>query len=293
MSAPLACTAAFGYITFQQSRLQKEHWHDRLQQVQSRSGRKGQRRGDRNAQPSNALNAVNPDMNADFDTLFRDLSDDDEIDAIILTGAGRAFCAGGDIKNMDARNEGAAADFPMNPRDPGDLLNAILDVQQPIIAAINGDAIGLGATIALFCDIQVAAETARLADTHVRIGVVAGDGGAVIWPPLIGPNRAKEFLMRGNLINGAEAAKIGLVNYAVPVAEVMPKARELARELADGPRWAIRWTKLSVNKLVRKALNQVLDTSAALEAVTFVTPQHREAARAFVEKRKPNFRALK
>jgi len=241
----------------------------------------------------NALNAVNPDMNADFDTLFRDLSADEEIDAIVLTGAGRAFCAGGDIKNMDARNEGGASDFPMNPRDPGELLNDILDVQQPIIAAINGDAIGLGATIALFCDITVAAETARLADTHVRIGVVAGDGGAVIWPPLIGPNRAKEFLMRGNLINGAEAAKIGLVNYALPAAEVLPKAQELARELADGPRWAIRWTKLSVNKLVKKALHQVLDTSAALEAVTFVTPQHREAARAFVEKRKPNFRAAK
>ncbi len=101
----------------------------------------------------NALNAVNHDMNADFDTLFRDLSTDEEIDAIVLTGAGRAFCAGGDIKNMDARNEAAARDFPMDPRDPGRLLNDILDVQQPIIAAINGDAIGLGATIALFCDI--------------------------------------------------------------------------------------------------------------------------------------------
>jgi enoyl-CoA hydratase/carnithine racemase len=240
-----------------------------------------------------ALNAVNPEMSADFDTLFRDLSKDEEVDAIVLTGAGRAFCAGGDIKNMDARNDAPPPDFPMDPRDPGRLLNDILDVQQPIIAAVNGDAIGLGATIALFCDIQVVAETARLADTHVRIGVVAGDGGAVIWPPLIGPNRAKEFLMRGNLINGAEAAKIGLVNYAVPAAEVLPKAKELARELADGPRWAIRWTKLSVNKLVKHYLNQVLDASAALEAVTFVTPQHREAARAFVEKRRPNFRALK
>jgi enoyl-CoA hydratase len=241
----------------------------------------------------NSLNAVNDDMGRDFDTLFRDLSSDEEIDAIILTGAGRAFCAGGDVKGMDARNVDAKRDFPMNPRDPGLLLNDILDVQQPIIAAINGDAIGLGATIALFCDIQIASETARLADTHVRIGVVAGDGGAVIWPPLIGPNRAKEFLMRGNLMNGAEAARLGLVNYAVPAAEVMPKAREIARELADGPRWAIRWTKLSVNKLIKKALHQVLDTSAALEAVTFATPQHREAARAFVEKRKPNFRAPK
>src|SRR5579871_1791795 len=108
-----------------------------------------------------SLNAVNDDMNADFDTLFHQLSRDEEVDSIIITGAGRAFCAGGDIKNMDARNAAAARDFPMNPRDPGQLLNDILDVQQPIIAAINGDAIGLGATIALFCDITIAAETAR------------------------------------------------------------------------------------------------------------------------------------
>ncbi len=238
-----------------------------------------------------SLNAVNDDMGADFDTLFRELSRDEEVDAIVITGAGRAFCAGGDVKNMDARNTAAARDFPMNPRDPGLLLNDILDVEQPIIAAINGDAIGLGATIALFCDITIAAETARLGDTHVRIGVVAGDGGAVIWPPLIGSNRAKEYLMRGNLINGVEAARLGLVNYALPAAEVLPKAREIARELADGPRWAIRWTKQSINKLIKRQLHQVLDASAALEAVTFVTPQHREAARAFVEKRKPNFRA--
>jgi enoyl-CoA hydratase len=240
-----------------------------------------------------SLNAVNPVMHRELCNIWLDLAIDDEINAIILTGAGRAFCAGGDVKGMDARNVDATRDFPMNPRDPGQLLNDILDVEQPIIAAINGDAIGLGATIALFCDITIAAETARLADTHVRIGVVAGDGGAVIWPPLIGPNRAKEYLMRGNLLNGAEAARLGLVNYAVPAAEVMPKAREIARELADGPRWATRWTKQSVNKLVKKALHQVLDASAALEAVTFVTPQHKEAARAFVEKRKPNFRALK
>jgi enoyl-CoA hydratase len=241
----------------------------------------------------NSLNAVNDDLGSDFDTLFRDLSRDEEVDAIIITGAGRAFCAGGDIKNMNARNDDAALDFPVSPREPGKLLNDILEVEQPIIAAVNGDAIGMGANIALFCDITIAAETARFGDTHVRIGVVAGDGGAVIWPPLIGPSRAKEYLMRGNLINGVEAARMGLVNYAVPAAEVMPKAKEIARELADGPRWAIRWTKLSVNKLIKKSLHQVLDTSAALEAVTFVTPQHREAARAFVEKRRPNFRALK
>ena len=96
--------------------------------------------------------------------------------------------------------------------------------------------------------------------------------------------------MLGDSINGADAARIGLVNYAVPAEQVLPKARELARELADGPAWAIRWTKLSVNKLLKEAVNEVLDTSLAFELATFNLPEHREAAQAFIEKRKPNFR---
>src|SRR5207237_7007168 len=141
------------------------------------------------------------------------------------------------------------------------LVQNMLDVEQPIIGAINGDAVGLGATIALLCDVIVASEKARFADTHVRVGIVAGDGGAVIWPLLIGPARAKEFLMRGNFINGADAMKMGLVNYAVPAEQVMAKAGEIARELADGPTWAIRWTKLSVNKWLKEQVNLVLDAS--------------------------------
>jgi enoyl-CoA hydratase/carnithine racemase len=165
----------------------------------------------------------------------------------------------------------------------------MLDVEQPIIGAINGDAIGLGATLALLCDIIVASETARFADTHVKVGVVAGDGGAVIWPLLIGPARAKEFLMRGNFVNGADAFKMGMVNYAVASEQVMAKARELAQELADGPTYAIRWSKLAVNKWLKQQANLILDASLAYEMVTFTTEDHREAARAFVEKRKPNF----
>src|ERR1700675_1268738 len=165
----------------------------------------------------------------------------------------------------------------------------MLDVEQPIIGAINGDAVGLGATLALLCDITVVSEKARLADTHVKVGIVAGDGGAVIWPLLIGPHRAKEFLMRGNFINGAEAAKIGMINYAVAPEQVMSKARELAQELADGPTWAIRWSKLSVNKWLKQQANLILDASLAYEMMTFGTENQKEAARAFVEKRKPNY----
>jgi enoyl-CoA hydratase len=143
-----------------------------------------------------------------------------------------------------------------------------LDVEQPIIGAINGDAFSLGATLALMCDVTVASETARIADTHVKMNVVAGDGGAVIWPLLIGPHRAKEYLMRGHVITGAEAARVVLVNYAVPKDQVMAKARELAQELADGPTWAIRWSKLAVNKWLKRQANLIMDAGLAYEAMT-------------------------
>jgi enoyl-CoA hydratase len=179
--------------------------------------------------------------------------------------------------------------FALNPAGGRRLVQNMLDVEQPIIGAINGDAVGLGATIALFCDVIVASEKARFGDPHVRVGIVAGDGGAVIWPALIGPARAKEFLMRGHLVNGADAAKMGLVNYAVPPEQVLSKAKEIAQELADGPTWAIRWSKLSVNKWLKDQVNLILDASLAYEMITFTTEDHKEAARAFVEKRKPKY----
>jgi enoyl-CoA hydratase len=231
-------------------------------------------------------NAVNSRMHTEIAELWPKLAADPDVDVVVLTGEGKAFCAGGDIKGMDSGEFKHRGSMTTEARQ---IVTGLLEVEQPVIAAINGDAIGLGATIALFCDVTVAADTARIADPHVRVGLVAGDGGAVIWPLLIGPNRAKEFLMRGNMMSGAEAARIGLVNYAVPAAEVKGKAQELARELADGPKWAIRWSKLSVNKMLKEAVNLVLDTSLAFEEISMQLPDHQEAARAFVEKRKPVF----
>lgn len=238
-----------------------------------------------------SLNAVNNQLHNELERIWIDLAEDDEVNAIVLTGAGRAFCAGGDVKNMASRagsGEGRRRTL-VTPAGGRRIVENMLDVEQPIIGAINGDAVGLGATIALLCDVTVASNKARFGDTHVRVGIVAGDGGAVIWPLLIGPSRAKEFLMRGNLITGAEGVKIGLVNYAVDPDQVMAKANEIARELADGPTWAIRWTKLAVNKWLKEQANLILDASLAYEMVTFNTEDHREAARAFVEKRRAKF----
>lgn len=241
-----------------------------------------------------SLNAVNPQLHHELERIWIDLGEDADVNAILLTGAGKAFCAGGDVKGMASRADGAGApdphrQFRLNPGGARRLVQRMLDVEQPIIGAINGDAVGLGATLALLCDVIVASEKARFGDPHVRVGIVAGDGGAVIWPLLIGPARAKEFLMRGHLVAGAEAAKMGLVNYAVPLDEVLPRARAIAQELADGPTWAIRWSKLSVNKWLKDQVNLILDASLAYEMITFTTEDHKEAARAFVEKRKPKY----
>jgi len=242
-----------------------------------------------------SLNAVNNAVHHELEQIWVDVRADQDVNAIILTGAGRAFCAGDDVKGMAAGSLAGATGKKGKGRGPiaaangRRLVENMLDVEQPIIGAINGDAVGLGATLALLCDITIVSEKARLADTHVKVGIVAGDGGAVIWPLLIGPHRAKEFLMRGNFINGAEAGRIGMVNYAVAPEQVMTKAREMAQELADGPTWAIRWSKLAVNKWLKQQANLIMDASLAYEMMTFNTKDHQEAVKAFVEKRKPNF----
>jgi len=238
-----------------------------------------------------ARNAIDHQAHIELLRLFVDLAEDDEVFSILLTGAGDTFTVGGDVKGMkdrpagDVLKEGAMLDTGPARR----IVYNLLDCEKPIVCAINGHAIGLGATIALFCDITVAANDAKIADPHVKIGLVAGDGGASIWPLLVGPSRAKEYLMRGLALTGAEAERVGLVNYAVPREEVYNKAYEIARELADGATWAIRWTKLSVNKWLKDQVNLILDTSMALEIATFNTDDHREAVAAFIEKRKPVF----
>jgi enoyl-CoA hydratase len=236
------------------------------------------------------LNAVNAALHHEFEQIWPDLAEDRDVNAILLTGAGKAFSVGGDITSRDkpSKSKGRGG-RRIVMADGRRVIENLLDVEQPIVAAINGDALGFAANVALLCDVTVVAETAKLADTHVALGAVAGDGGAVIWPLLIGPNRAKEFLMLGDSINGADAARIGLVNYAVPAEQVLPKARELAQRLADGPTWAIRWSKLAVNKWLKQQANLIMDAGLAYEALTLTTQDHREAVKALAEKRKPNF----
>jgi enoyl-CoA hydratase/carnithine racemase len=239
-----------------------------------------------------ARNAINQRLIRELRTIWDDLADDMSVNAVLLTGAGPYFSVGGDVKAMSERpggdvlEEGEVHD-PMISRR---IVNRMLELDKPIVCAIHGDAIGLAATIALLSDVTVMSEDARIGDTHVsRVGLVAGDGGTVIWPLLVGVSKAKEFLMRGTLLKGREAERIGLVNHCAAAADVLTEAHRIASELAHGPTWAIRWTKLSINQVVKERVNHLLEASMALEQVTFETADHREATKAFKERRKPVF----
>jgi enoyl-CoA hydratase len=226
------------------------------------------------------LNAINWDMHHELEDVFVELDRDKSVRAIVLTGAGRGFCSGGDQKTLDK------SPIPSPTRGGRHLIRNMLEVEVPIIAAVNGAAVGLGATLALMCDVIFAQSSARFADTHVTAGVVAGDGGAVIWPLLIGPARAKHYLMTGAFVSADEAASMGMINQVVTDRDVREVAIEYAEMLASGPRDAINWTKYSINKIVKEFSHLLLDTSIALESITFTSPERREAVEAFAEKRK-------
>lgn len=238
------------------------------------------------------LNAVDPETHRDLEYIWIDLARDKDIKAIVMTGEGKAFSAGGDLKRM-AKRAGTLEGLKHALNAPAGtkrIFQNLLEVPQPIIAAINGDAIGIAATIALFCDISYIADDAWFGDPHVKVGMVAGDGGAVVWPLLIGHQRAKEFLLTGRMVKGADAARMNLINHAAPKAEVLDRAIAMAEEIARQPYWAVHFTKLSVNKWLKEQVSLILDASAAYESLSMLTEDFKEATNAFVEKRKPDYK---
>ncbi len=240
------------------------------------------------AHPSSALNAVDDLLHGELTRVFRELKREDEARAILLTGQGRAFSAGGSFDWFPTL--GDLQKLEHLRRDAKQMIWDLLDVELPIVAALNGPAIGLGASLALLCDAIFMADSATLADPHVRVGIVAGDGGCAIWPLLVGPARAKQYLLTGDAVSAVEAERIGLVNRVVPAADLEREALAFAARLAAGAPLAVRYTKQAVNKLVKDALNTAFDTSTALEIVTFRSDDHREALAARKEKRAPVFR---
>src|ERR1700736_695604 len=173
--------------------------------------------------------------------------------------------------------------------EAGRIVSRMLECDKPIIARVNGHAVGLGATVALLCDIIIAADHAKIGDPHVNAGLVAGDGGALIWPQLIGFARAKEYLLTGDLMTAAEAERIGLINHVVSADQLDEKVYGLARRLAGGAMRSIRWTKQAVNISLRQLAHSMMDLSLSLETQSNLSKDHREAVWAFTQKRRPSF----
>ena len=236
-----------------------------------------------------ALNVVTGRLHVELSRIFTDISLDEDVDVVVLTGAGKAFCAGGDIgwmRDMLDVPGGFAAISGEGKR----IVNSLLDLDKPVVCRLNGDAVGLGATLALFCDVIIADEVANIADPHVRVGLVAGDGGAVIWPQLIGYPRAKELLLTGDAVNARDAATMGLINRAVPADQLDAEVDRIVQKLLRQPQSAMRWTKASVNIGLKMLTDATLEASIGYEIASAALPDHREAVTAFLEKRRPNFK---
>jgi enoyl-CoA hydratase len=233
-------------------------------------------------------NAVDDALHEELGRVFYDAQTDPESDVIVLTGTDRWFCAGGDMTWFQE-----CIDQPQKWRDnvtvAKRIINGLLELEKPIICRLNGAAAGLGASVALMCDIVVAVDSARIGDPHVKMGLVAADGGAIIWPQLVGFARAKEMLLTGRMMSAVEGVAIGLINYAVPADELDAKVDAMADELAGGATWAIRWTKTIINLELRRIATLLSDVGLAYETITNHLADHQEAVKAFREKRKPNF----
>lgn len=234
-------------------------------------------------------NAVDGEMQAELASIFGDVNLDPDCDVVVLTGAGEHFCAGGDIGWLKDVTDPQKTPGGPSTVDGKRVVFGLLDLEKPIIAKVRGSCVGLGATVALFCDVIVAADNAKIGDPHVRIGLSAGDGGAVIWPQLVGYAKAKELLMTGDLLGAHEAERIGLINHVVPAAELDARVDALAKRLTSGATQAIRFTKVCANIGLKMVAQAVMDASVAYETMTFHTRDHAEAVNAFLEKRRPQF----
>ena len=234
------------------------------------------------------LNAVDRQLHGELARVFREAATDRDSDVVILTGAGRSFSAGGDLGFLEACIADPA-EFERVAYEGKQIVYALLELEKPVIAKVNGAAVGLGATLALFCDLIFMADTAHMADPHVRVGLVAGDGGAVIWPQLIGFARAKEYLFTGRPVSAADAVAMGLANRAVPADELDATVEEFATTLAQGALGAIRGTKVAVNVALKQLAHSIMDTSTTLEVLSSRSEDHRIAVTAFREKQRPLF----
>lgn len=237
--------------------------------------------------PTSPVNAVDARLHRDLAELFRTLKQESSARSVVLTGRGRAFSAGGDMAWFpELRTADAAHSLR---REAKQLIWDLLDVEIPIVCGLNGSAAGLAASVALLCDVVVMADDARIVDPHVLVGLVAGDGGAAIWPLLVGPLAAKRHLMLGEPLGADDAMRLGVAAEVCDSADVGERSMAWATRLAAGAPLAVQGTKMAVNQQIKRALLDSFDLSTALEIPCFVSADHAEAVDAYLAKRTPTF----
>ncbi len=226
---------------------------------------------------------------------FEDADRDMDVRCVILTGAGSAFCSGGDLKQMRPDSGGLRSSNPVETRrnykygiQRLPLMFQALEV--PVIAAVNGPAIGAGCDLACMCDVRVAGASAKFAESFVKLGIIPGDGGAWLLPRIIGYSRAVELSLTGEAIDAAHALEYGLVSHVVPDSDLMTKAHEIAAKIAANPPHAVRMTKRLLREGQTATLKNILEMSAAMQAIVHATKDNDEAIEAFIGKRVPEFR---
>lgn len=233
------------------------------------------------------LNSLDKQGHRELAYIWRDIDEDENVSAVILTGKGRAFSAGGDfgmIEEMIEDHKTRARTW----KEARDLVYNIINCSKPIVSAINGAAVGAGLVAGLLADISIAAKSARIVDGHTRLGVAAGDSAVINWPLLCGMAKAKYHLLLCEPMNGEEAERLGMVSLCVEDDELQDRALEVALRLRDSAPAATRWTKYALNNWYRMA-GPAFDASTALEMLGFATPEAEEGVRSHREKRKPNF----
>jgi len=229
------------------------------------------------------LNAVNLKLHEELAEVFTFAAADKGSDLIVLTGAGKAFSAGGDLEHI-LNNANNPDLFDEEVRLAKRIVFSMLDLDKPLVCRMNGHAVGLGATLALFCDVIFASEKAKIGDPHVAVGLVAGDGGAIIWPQLLGLCRAKEYLLSGELLSAQKAAEIGLINYCLPAEELDAAVQAYCDKVLANSKNAVRWTKVLLNQELKRVTHNLLDTGLAYEAVSMRQADHRAAVAAMQKK---------
>lgn len=241
-------------------------------------------------------NAISPRQGDELVTIWEDLWEDPEVRVIILTGEGDDFCSGADVSSLARKAEQAGAPEarvkPVNQtsRKARKHVYGILDCEKPVIAKVRGVAYGLGVNLALACDMVFAAPGARFCDSHVKAGLVAGDGGVLLWPLLVGMHRAKEYLMTGDPVPAEKAADIGLINGCIPDNQLDAHVQALAEKLRDLPPHAVNYTKAALNVAMRQMTGAAFEMSLGYEIYTMRTNDFREATDAMIGKRKGKFR---